>query len=233
VTNLNVLKLKPTPYDASVPGRYALEVDSATNGTVVFYVDATGVIGGVDRNGFVGAVVRSLTLPLPSFIITNNSIGGQSSQISNTTAAFLATNSAPAATVANSMPTIQWNGYALQASPISVLFRIPADYATGGTIVLMCTQSVTGQQISFDMWNRQQYPGTTPATTASLQATYMIVGTNTSSISTVILTPINALISAAAGDWLTVRIWRDSGMPPPQAGYLNLHGVTFTYQATR
>jgi hypothetical protein len=183
----------------------------------------------ITATSLTAAIARSLTLPLPSFIITNNNVGGNSST-TNTNAAFLSTITAPAATVYNSRPVIQWTGN--QASPITVTFMLPADYATGGTITLLCTQTALNQLAGFDFM--VQKPGSpTPVTSATFQTVVNVSSSNTTSYSTVLLAPINAFISAVAGDWVTARIWRDTGTTAVGFGSLNVHGVTFNYTANR
>jgi len=162
---------------------------------------------------------RSFTLPLTGFVNAHDA-----SPIVVTTTGL------PGLQIDDYLPNIVWTeaGY---ASPVSITFRIPSDYSSGGAFRLICTESVstTPNRVDFDVYVNRN--GRAAASSASDQTPVVLAGT-TSTPSVVTLTPGTDFVSLAAGDWVTLRIWRDNSAARGATGDLEVKGVEFFYTAS-
>jgi hypothetical protein len=127
------------------------------------------------------------------------------------------------------LPNIVWADG--ETSPVLVTFRVPTDYSSGGAFRLMCTESVstTPNRVDFDVYVNRN--GRAAASSASDQTPVVLAGT-TSTPSVITLTPGTDFVSLAAGDWVTIRIWRDDNAVYGATGDLEVKGVEFFYTAS-
>ena len=161
---------------------------------------------------------RSFTLPLNTF-----SYAADASPVKVTTAGI------PGLEIDDVIPGIVWADG--EASPVLVTFRVPTDYSSGGAFRLICTESVstTPNRVDFDVYVNRS--GRAAASSASDQTPVVLAGT-TSTPSVVTLTPATDFASLAAGDWVTIRIWRDDDAAFGATGDLEVKGVEFFYTAS-
>jgi len=168
---------------------------------------------------FTHARERSFTLPLTGFVNAYDA-----SPIGVTTTG------SPGLQIDDYIPNIVWTaaGY---ASPVSVTFRVPSDYSSGGAFRLMCTESVstTPNWVDFDVYVNRD--GRAVDASATDQTPGALAGT-TSTPSVVTLTPGTDFATLAAGDWVTFRIWRDNSAARGATGDLEVKGVEFFYTAS-
>jgi hypothetical protein len=111
-----------------------------------------------------------------------------------------------------------------------ITFRVPYDYSSGGAFRLICTESdsTTPNQVDFDVYVNRD--GRAADSSATDQTPVALAGT-TATPDVITLTPATDLTGLAAGDWITVRIWRDD--TATGTGDLEVKGVEFFYTATR
>jgi hypothetical protein len=156
---------------------------------------------------------RSFGLPLMGFILSD------SSPVTATTA--------PGIEVDDSIPNIVWADG--EVTPVMITFRIPSDYSSGGAFRLICTESnsTTPNQVDFDVFVNRD--GVAVDSSGNDQTPVALAGT-TSTPDVVTLTPATDFAALAAGDWVTLRIWRDN--VATGTGDLEVKGVEFFYTAS-
>ena len=161
---------------------------------------------------------RSFGLPLNTF-----AYAADASPVKVTTAGI------PGLEIDDVLPNIVWADG--ETSPVLVTFRIPTDYLSGGAFRLICTESVstTPNRVDFDVYVNRS--GRAAASSASDQTPVVLAGT-TSTPSVITLTPGTDFVSLAAGDWVTIRIWRDDNAVYGATGDLEVKGVEFFYTAS-
>ncbi len=206
VTDFNGVRVKSTGEET-----YQVEVQNSS-GTRVYSVDSYGnvYIGGT----LTSVVERGFTLPILGFMLTNGSP--------------VSASTAPGLEVDNLIPNIVWSDG--ETTPVMITFRVPTDYYSGGAFRVIATESdsTTPNQIDFDVYVNRS--GRAAASSASNQTPVALAGT-TATPSVVTLTPSTDFSSLAAGDWVTLRIWRDD--TATGTGDLEVKGVEFFYTATR
>ncbi len=146
-----------------------------------------------------------------------------------TAAAFVLTAATdPGIGVAALIPGIYWADNSI--SPVAITFRVPANYSSGGAFRLICTEtdSTTPNQVDFDVWVNKS--GTAFDSTATGQ-TPVALTKDTTTPSVVTLTPATDFAALVAGDWVTLRMWRDN--VATGTGTLYVHGVDFFYTGTK
>lgn len=181
-------------------------------------VESGGAINIESGGTFSFARERSFGLPLNTF-----SYAADASPVKVTTAGI------PGLEIDDVLPNIVWADG--ETSPVLVTFRVPSDYSSGGAFRLICTESVstTPNRVDFDVYVNRS--GRAAASSASDQTPVVLAGT-TSTPSVVTLTPATDFVSLAAGDWVTIRIWRDDDAAFGATGDLEVKGVEFFYTAS-
>lgn len=156
---------------------------------------------------------RSFVLPLTGFITSAGDA--------------VTASTAPGLEVDDSIPAIVWADG--ETTPVMTTFRIPADYSSGGAFRVLATESnsTTPNQVDFDVYVNAD--GTASDSSATGQTPVALAGT-TSTPDVITLTPATDFSSLAAGQWVTIRIWRDD--TATGTGDLEIKGVEFFYTAT-
>lgn len=156
---------------------------------------------------------RSFGLPLFGFVSTDGVI------LTNATA--------PGLEIDDLVPAIVWADG--ETTPVTITFRVPSDYLSGGAFRVMATESdsTTPNQVDFLVYVNKD--GQASDAAATDQTPVALAGT-TSTPDVVTLTPATDFASLAAGDWVTLRIWRDN--VAAGTGDLEVKGVEFFYTAS-
>ncbi len=157
---------------------------------------------------------RGFTLPLAGFVLSSGE------PVSYTTA--------PGMEIDDYAPNIVWSDG--ETTPVIITFRVPYDYSSAGAFRLICTESdsTTPNQVDFDVYVNAN--GVAADSSATGQ-TPVALTQNTSTPSVVTLTPATDFASLAAGQWVTLRIWRDD--TADGTGDLEVKGVEFFYTASQ
>jgi len=206
-TNFNAVVTTPGSDDT-----YGYQMKNSS-GTRLFSVTKdTGAV--YTAGGISNSRERGFTLPLMGFLFAD-------------TAAPLSTTTTPGLEIDDNIPNIVWADG--ETSPVMTTFRIPADYSSGGAFRLICTESgtTTPNQVDFDVYVNRN--GVVIDSAATNQTPVALAGTG-STPSVVTLTPATDFASIAAGDWVTIRIWRDD--TATGTNDLEVKGVEFFYTAT-
>lgn len=179
---------------------YQLEVQNSSE-TRVFSINSTGP-------------VKSIPIPLTSFLYAFSGIVSPVSASTN-----------PILKLSNTYyPGIEFeNGV---VTPVSALFRLPDNYRTGGTVKLLMTQSAANVAVDFDIFVSTPDVSAAIDTSATDQSPVTINSATTTSPHSVTLTPATDLSSAAAGDWVLLRVWRSTNS---STGTARLHDAEFQY----
>jgi hypothetical protein len=206
-----------TTYQAKVYHKQGGDEEVVASGGAIT-VESGGAINIESGGTFSFARERSFTLPLNTF-----SYAADASPVKVTTAGI------PGLEIDDVLPNIVWADG--ETSPVLVTFRVPSDYSSGGAFRLICTESVstTPNRVDFDAYVNRS--GRAAASSASDQTPVVLAGT-TSTPSVVTLTPATDFVSLAAGDWVTIRIWRDDDAAFGATGDLEVKGVEFFYTAS-
>jgi len=208
-TDFNAVRLKALSEDT-----YQIEVQNSS-GTRVFSVDSSGntYISGTLSN----SRERSIPLPLMGFL-------------SDTDASPLSTSSNPGLEIDDLIPNIVWADG--ETTPVVTTFRVPSDYSSGGAFRLLCTESdsTTPNQVDFDVYVNRSGSALDAAATGQTPVA-LGTGSYTATPVVVTLTPATDFASLAAGDWVTLRIWRDNAAAG--TGDLEVKGVEFYYTASQ
>jgi len=173
----------------------------------------TDATGGVTA-GEIADAVRYVQLPLMAF--THNG------------SAAITASSAPGLEADDNVMNVVWAD--AETTPIQVSFRVPADYASGGAFAVFATESnsTTPNQVDFDVYVNAD--GTAADASATDQTPVALAGT-TSTPDEVTLSVATDFSSLTAGNWVTLRIWRDD--VADGSGDLEVKGVAFYYTATQ
>lgn len=166
---------------------------------------------------FAHARERSFSLPLTGFVNAHDA-----------SPLVVTTTGLPGLQIDDSIPNIVWakDEY---ASPVSITFKVPTDYSSGGAFRLICTESssfTTPNRVDFDVYVYRIASGLL-STTAN-QTPVALTGTTEVPV-LVTLTPGTNFNALAGGDWVTLRIWRDGTIDAQ--GDLEVKGVEFFYTA--
>ena len=206
VTNFDSVTVQPESSDT-----YGLRVNNSS-GTRIWSIAKT--------NG----PVKSLPIPIMGFSV----IGATSTNVSPITVFT----GGSVATGANALrlyqentyyPGIRW--YCCIVTPVYVTFRAPDNYRTGGTFKVLCYQSALNTAISADMLVN------TPSSTSSWSSTFgsqSVVTVSTANVVSPFAVTLAPGGTIAAGDWVTLRLWRSSNS---STGTLSVLGVEFYYNA--
>lgn len=193
------------------------EIEIESGGTIEVESGATlNVAGTLTVTGtFTNSRERGFTLPLTGFVFEN-------------TGAPLSTSTTPGLEVDDAIPNIVWADG--ETSAVMITFRVPYDYSSGGAFRVFATESdsTTPNQIDFDVYVNRAGSAIDSAATGQ---TPVALDEATSTPSVVTLTPATDFASLAAGDWVTLRIWRDD--VAAGTGDLEVKGVEFFYTASR
>lgn len=189
------------------PSGSAVDVESGATLSIPGTLAVTGT--------FTNSRERGFTLPLTGFVFEN-------------TGAPLSTSTTPGLEVDDAIPNIVWADG--ETSAVMITFRVPYDYSSGGAFRVFATESdsTTPNQIDFDVYVNRAGSAIDSAATGQ---TPVALNQATSTPSVVTLTPATDFASLAAGDWVTLRIWRDD--VAAGTGDLEVKGVEFFYTASR
>lgn len=167
-----------------------------------------------------GGTKRQIQLPLNAFMVET---GGNGSTVGSAPAP-LSTSTTPGLEIDDNMVSLVWADG--ETSPVQVTFRVPDDYMSGGRFKLIATESGTStpNQVDFDVYVNAD--GVASDSAATNQTPVALAGTS-STPDEITLTPATDFASLAAGNWVTLRLWRDD----VETGNndLELKGVVFEY----
>lgn len=168
-----------------------------------------------DGSGTVSWSSRPATiqLPLMGFVTTN-----ADPAISGT--------SGPGIQIDDNIPNLVWADG--ETTPGLITFRVPEDYSSGGAFKLLATESdsTTPNQVDFDVYVNAD--NTAIDASATNQTPVALAGTTTTP-DQVTLTVATDFGSLTAGNWITLRVWRDD--VADGTGDLEVKGVAFYYTA--
>ena len=191
---------------------YAIEVQN-TSGTRIFSVDSSGntYVSGT----MTATTTRNIQLPLGSFLLED-------------TAAPLTTSTVPGMEIDDGKPALVWADGETSSSQIT--FRVPYDYSSGGAFKLMASESdsTTPNQVDFAVL--VDVEGVATDTSATNQTPVALAGT-TATPDEITLTVATDFASLAAGNYVTLEIWRDDAADG--TGDLELRHVVFSYTASQ
>lgn len=197
-----------------------INTGTIANPTISGTVTGTGVISATN----IANVVRYISLQLNAFMVET---GGNGSTVGTATAP-LSASTTPGLELDDKMTSVvAADG---ETSPIQVTFRVPADYASDGAFKLLGTESdsTTPNQVDFDVYVNAD--GVASDSSATDQTPVPLAGT-TSTPDEVTLSPATDFAGLAAGNWVTLRLWRDD--VADGTGDLEIKGVAFYYTATQ
>lgn len=191
------------------------DTDDTSNVTVGdddVYIKGTLEVDG----GVLATIERHINLPLNGFFVDNGTM---------MTAA-----TTPGIEEDDLIPNIVWADG--EVSPVVQTFRIPADYSSGGAFRVIATESnsSTPNQIDFEVYVSAD--GAAADADSTLQTPVALAGT-TATPDVVTLTPATDFASLAAGQWVTLYLWRDDAAAQAGTGDLEVKGVDFYYTATQ
>ena len=177
-------------------------------------VTGTSVVTGTN----IVDVTRAMPLPLGGFVV----------ETSGSTYAELTTSTTPGFEYDDVVPAIVWGDG--EASPVAITFRVPDDYSSGGAFRVFATESNanTVNQIDFEVYVNAD---ATAADSSATDQTPAALDQNTSTGCEVTLTVATDFGSLAAGNWVTLRVWRDD-VADGDAD-LEIKGVDFYYESTQ
>lgn len=167
-----------------------------------------------------GGKKKYIPLPLNAFMTES---GGDGSTV-GTAPAPLSTSTAPGLEIDDNMVSVVWADG--ETTPIQVTFRVPADYVSSGRFKVLATESgtSTANQVDFDVYVNSD--GVASDSAATGQTPVALAGT-ASTPDEVTLTPATDFASLSAGNWVTLRLWRDD--VATGTNDLELKGVVFEY----
>ncbi len=133
--------------------------------------------------------------------------------------------SVPNFALANKLPAIVWTN--AEVTPVSVTFRVPSDYLSGGAFRAIMDHSVaTSHKVDFQVWTNDQGTAWDSSATNQTPATLGSAG----SPSTVTLSVTTDFGSIQAASLVTVELW--PGLANASIGDLELYYLQFYYNAT-
>jgi len=210
--------LKRNVWDAKNVFNQEVEFDGNVEfDSTVDFTDATITATGLITATHIADVVRYFQLPLLGF---TSYAGGVISNVTSSTT--------PGLEIDNSYMALVWADS--EVSPATVTFRVPADYVSGGLFKVLATESAasTDNEIDFDVYINSS--GTATDGSATNQ-TPVAIAAATSTPAEVTLTVATDFASLAAGNWVTLRIWRDN--TALGTADMQVRGVAFYYTATQ
>lgn len=213
ITDLWVGLSSDTPTNTLADNSAYVKGDIEVDGTIYADGGITDTTGGVTA-GEIANVVRYYQLPLMSF--THNG------------SADITSSTAPGLEVDDLISNIVWADG--ETTPVQTTFRIPDDYASGGAFRVLATESdsTTPNQVDFDVYINTD--GSAADSAATNQTPVALAGT-TSTPDEITLSVATDFASLVAGNWVTLRMWRDN--TATGTGDLEVKGVAFYYTATQ
>lgn len=181
------------------------------------------VDGVIYTDGGIDSVVRYYQLPLLNFL-------GSAEQGITEVGSILTTSTVPGITTDDGVINLVWAD--TETSVGVTTFRIPADYASGGAFKVIATQSASSTKCEVDFNVLVNTSGSTIDSSATGQTPVQLT-TLGSTPSEITLTPATDFASLAAGDWVTLRIWRDDAGTNAGTNDLEVKGVAFYYTAIK
>jgi len=207
--------LKRNVWDAKNVFNQEVEFDGNVEfDSTVDFTDATITATGLITATHIADVVRYFQLPLTGFITSDPLV------ITSTTN--------PGFSIQSSYPSLDWADG--ETTPALITFRVPSDYASGGLFKVLATESAasTDNEIDFDVYINKSGQGYDSSATGQ---TPVAIAADTTTPAEVTLTPATDFASLAAGDWITLRIWRDD--TAIGTADMQVRGVAFYYTATQ
>jgi len=206
--------LKRNVWDAKNVFNQEVEFDGNVEfDSTVDFTDATITATGLITATHIADVIRYFQLPLMSFTVQET---------------VLTASTTPGLEVDDLVPNIVWADG--ETSPIQISFRVPSDYASGGAFKVFATESdsTTPNQVDFSVYVNSS--GETIDSAASNQTPVALAGTaaTPSEITLTVGTDFSAL---AAGNWVTLNVWRDN--TADGTGDLEIKGIAFYYTAVQ
>lgn len=186
---------------------------SISNPTITGTITATGGVSGTN----IADVERHIPLPIAAMYLFDGTYFRQ-----------LTDYTAPGLEVDDLIPNVVWADG--ETTPAYVSFRIPSDYASGGAFKVLATESdsTTPNKVDFQVYINSD--GAAADAAATDQTPVALAGT-TATPDEVTLTPATDFSSLAAGNWVTLGIWRDD--VAAGTGDLEVKGLDFYYTATQ
>lgn len=147
-----------------------------------------------------------------------------------TSIASLSADTAPGLEIDNKIPAIVWADG--ETTPVATTFRVPADYSSGGAFYALCDESnsTTPQEVDFEVY--VNVDGTVWDSAATGQTPVALAGEGGAGTPEVVTLSVTTdFESLAAGQYVTVRVWRDN--VANGTGDLELYYLDFYYTATQ
>lgn len=142
----------------------------------------------------------------------------------DTASAPLSTSTTPGLEIDNVLPAIVWADG--ETSAVQVTFKVPQDYSSGGLFRLLCDNSAaTATAVDFDVYVNAAGSAWDAAAT---DQTPVALTNPASSPETVTLTVATDFAALAAGQYVTLRLWRDDTGSTDTAD-LELYHAEFYY----
>lgn len=189
--------------------KHGIKVD---NNAIEANGGVTDTTGGVTA-GEIADVTRYFNLPIGAMVTNGNTVSSST---------------APGIETDDLVPALVWADGETTSAQIS--FRVPSDYSSGGLFKVFATESdsTTPNQVDFSVYVNAD--GSAADAAATDQTPVAIDGV-TSTGTEITLTPATDFASLAAGNWVTLNIWRDD--TATGTGDLEVKGVAFYYTATQ
>lgn len=145
-----------------------------------------------------------------------------------TVAAPITASTTPGLEIDNKLISLVWADG--ETDPAQTTIRIPADYTSGGIFRVVCD---TNSAVGLNRWGWGFFENTDGSTwdTAAWNGQLSALGAGVGTMDVVDLLPATANAVWAAGDLITLQIWRDDGYTTPTAatGDLEAYYVQFVY----
>jgi len=191
--------------------------DSIINAVWTFQHGLTVTGGIVDLSGASSVsapTTREIQLPLAAAVVEASGP--------------ISTSTVPGIEIDDLLPNIVWADG--ETSSAQITFRTPADYSSGGAFLVLATESdsTTPNQIDFSVYVNSD--GTVADSSASNQTPVALAG-DTATPDEVTLTVATDFATLAAGDWVTLNIWRDD--TAAGTGDLEVKGLVFYYTSAQ
>jgi len=206
--------LKRNVWDAKNVFNQEVEFDGNVEfDSTVDFTDATITATGLITATHIADVVRYYQLPIVAVTVTGDAITAST---------------APGLEVDDLIPGIVWADG--ETTPVQITFRIPSDYSSGGLFKVLATESdsTTPNQVDFSVYVNTS--GVAADAAATNQTPVALAGT-TSTPSEITLTVATDFAALAAGNWVTLNIWRDD--TATGTGDLEVKGIAFYYTAVQ
>lgn len=220
-------------------GREYVSGDTGTLGNDDWHVDSTGdIIPDSDDSRDIGSSTYQVQNVYTDGLVLNGvTMDGTSTRIvpfsvgdfilnDGTNVWVLSTSTTPGFECDNKAASIVWADG--ETTPVSVSFKVPDDYSSGGAFKLFCDESTstTHNKVDFSVYVNRE--GTVFDSTTSNQTPVELAGV-AGTPDMVTLTVGTDFASLAAGDVVTANFWRDDN--GTSTGDLEMYYAEFYYTA--